>query len=911
MFPSTRSTDDDGLIGRGEERAWLRRLVAGLAAGRGGAVVVTGPAGIGKSALLRDTARSVRSAADEEPAVRVAHVVGAAAEQAWPFAGLHLVLSGLQAAGVLDQGRDLAGRVAGAQSSYDAARNAQELIGGVTEPVLLLVDDAHLLDVQSREVLGFVARRLSAGPVGMVLVADAAAAAGPFQGLHQLRLAELPRDEAVELVLRAGGPHLLRRVATQLASRVGGNPRGLLDVVERIPDAQRRGRAELDRYLPPSPVLQALQLPELDELDEARRFALLVATGGDDANLAAVLRALEGHGEALTAWLLSEHLLPSDTHVVLRRPAVRSLIWQAATPAERARAHEALAAAYGESDRDQRLWQLAQARHEDAELAAELQRAARELRDRGQLERAVAFARAAVRLTPAGDDGVDGLLLTGDLALLTGRVDEAVELSQERFRRDTTPRQRADLALLEVRARGLLDGGVATGLVTRHVAEMSDADPGRAARLALTAAVGMAARMEEAEAARFLSVAEQFAGRVDDATRGVQRRAAAQVASVSGDLPTSLELIAADTALADPFEEAERVIGHAQVLIRAERYGEARELLQVVTAEGRFAESPPLLAAAYSALSRLELRAGRIAPARAAVAAWDRVIAEAVFRATVPAHFIRVHALAGEFDQAWEWRRRAGDGSRRHGDAWTTALALAETGALLLLMGRLDEAVSSLDHARRYALQHADPATMAIEPDFVEACVRAGDMERATAALAEFELRVARAPSAWAQHALRRCQGLVGEGEEAVAVLEAAVGDAVSPVEVARTKLCLAERLRRQGRRLESRRWFQRARVLAHQCGAMALVLRAEEELGASGGPAAAVVQLENLTEAEWRIASLVAAGRRNREIAAELFVSVRTVEVHLGRIYRKVGVRSRTELASAVIVAAGDDGAT
>lgn len=914
------------LIGREWERRRIRDLLAGLATGRGGAVVVTGADGIGKTALLRDAAdQAGRINGDGGgPPIQIAQVTGTVAEQDWPYAGLHLVLSALSGAagggipGTWSTSSLLGSHTAG--GGYEAAREVQELISRVTRPVLLLVDDAHRLDAPSQEVLGFVARRLHAIPVAMVLASGEEPSADHLTGLPSVRLDELEPADAVALLERTAGPRLAHGVATQLVTRIGGNPRALLDVLERVPETQLIGQVELDRDLPPSPVLQSLHLPELDQLDDEQRFALLVATGSEDGRLAPVVNAVGRSDDSLADWLIAEYIVPSDSRFTLRRPAVRSVIWQAASPSERARAHEALAAAYAGSDRVQQLWHLAQARHADEELAAELELTARALLDRGELERSTMLATEAVRLTATRTGPADRIVLAGRLAVLTGRLSEAVNLAQERFKRDVTAAERADLALVELRARSIAGGDVATGLVTRHVAELAGTDPDRAARLALTAAAELAGRMEEAEAARLLAVSEQFVADANRMTASMHGRTAALVASVSGQLQRAVELVAADTSAAaaapqlvpgtddvapDVFAEAGIAIQGAAALAAAERFDPARRLLDVVTADGRMAASPVLLGAAYSVLSGLELRAGRIGAARGAVEAWDRVVSGGTFRAVAPPHIVRIHALAGDDEAAWAWRRRAMDGARRHGDSWQSAMVQADTGALLLLLGRLDEALISLDHARRHALQHTDPAVMAVEPDFIEVCLRLGETDRAASALAEFEARATQVPTSWATHALRRCRALVREGEDAVSLLVEAAGDAASPAEVARTQLCLAEWLRRLGRRSESRKWLQQAHSLAHQAGALALVARAEEELGAAAnGPFDAVEQLGNLTEAEWRIAALVAAGRRNKEIAAELFVSIRTVEVHLSRIFRKVGVRSRIELTSAVIAA-------
>ncbi|WP_084469429.1 LuxR family transcriptional regulator [Jiangella gansuensis] len=910
----------DQIIGREREEGRIRGVLSGLAAGTGGAVVVEGPPGVGKTALVREVVRQARAGA--VPGLgetAVTSVVGSAAETEWPYAGLHLVLSAVvgslepeqreMAADLVD---GLTSRLDGTASAYEVAVRVQGMVSQLPRPVVVAIDDAHRLDAPSLDVLGFVARRLGTVPLVLLIVVDQADAVAPLRGLPVLSVGELSPGDAADLVRRAGGSHTLHSVATRIAARVGGNPRALLDVVGRIPDVQLLGQVELDRQLPPSPVLQELQLPELGSLDDDQRFALIVATGSEDGRLAPVLQALGAPDAPHVAWLFAEHINRTDGTFTLKRPGVRSIMWQAATLAERDRAHQALAAAYAGVDPGRQLWHLAQTRHEaDDGLAIQLDNAAADALARGEVERSLAFAREAVRLTAKPGERIVRLLQAGRFAVLAGRLDEAVHIARERFRLDTTVEQRADFALLEVQARNLLDGEVATGLVSRHAEEIADIDPNRAAALYLAAANGLAGRMEQAEAARFIALAAQYGDALDAATRASQRRVAAVLASVSGELEHAVELVDADQdARGDLFAVATTSLTHAGVLMNAERFDRARRLLRAVTG-GEFGDSPLLLRAALSGLVQLELRAGRLREARAAAAWWDRVDADSAHRALVPAYMIKAHAYLGEDEAAWERRRQAVDGARRHGDSWASAVMQAETGAFLLLLGRFDEALSVLDHARRYALEHADPSLLGVEPDFIETCVRGGEHERAVAALAEFELRVARVPTAWARHTLARCRALVSESEEALQLFRAAVEtdtELVSPVEQARTLLCFGERLRRLGRRTEARTWLQRTVVVAQECGAAALVDRAGQELGAAGGSVPATARLSDLTDAERRISALVASGKRNREIAAELFVSVRTVEAHLGRIFRKLGIRSRTELTGVVV--AGDDGA-
>ncbi|NEE03296.1 LuxR C-terminal-related transcriptional regulator [Phytoactinopolyspora halotolerans] len=911
-----------GIIGHELERTRLRDLVAALAEGVGGAILVSGRAGTGKSELVRYVqAFASARPAPKDSGITLAHVVGAESERAWAYSGLHLVLSGVIGALDVERLRQMAPRVDALlarlndqSASYDVARQVQGLIAGVDTPMLLTVDDAHLLDVWSQEVLGFVARRLRSVPVLMLVTADGSEDMAPFNGLAAVTLDDLSPSDAIRLIHRAVGPHVSSRAAESIVERVGGNPGALLDVVHRIPHDQLTGSVPLDRHLPRSPVLLAHRRHELDGLEPAQRHALLLAEASEDRTLAPVLSALREHGETLATWLLDEHVVEADgDHYALRRPVTASVVWQEATFSERSRAHQALAAAYGERDPDQRLWHLAQLLHHgDAEHAADLQHAAERAVVRGELARALSFAREAVRLTDEVSARVERLLLLGRLCLLSGCFGEVIGIAQERFRLDTTAPQRADLALLEARARCLLDGDVAAGLITRHAEELADDDPNRAARLNLFAVSAYARRLEQAEADRFLAVAERYAAYFDGATHRMYRRASACLASISGDLGRALDLIDDDMVASDVFSEAEQRICRAWVLTRAERFDAARSLLVAVTRDRRLRDSPLLMGEAYAALAVLETHAGRPVAARDAGTQGRRLGAGGVSSAVLSAHMVRTHALLGDEEAAWERHREAAERARRHSDGWITAALQAEAGSVLLLAGRYEESVATLERARRVALEHSDPSILAVEPDYIEACVHAGDLDRAEDALAEYEGRVLKTPTVWAQHTLARCRALVAEGEESVELFKVALETGVedtSPVEVARTMLCLGDRLRRMRHRAESAGWLRRARVLAQECGAAALAELADRELYASGhhsSPSEVTWDAyeDRLTPAERRVSELVAAGRRNREIATDLYVSVRTVEAHLSRIYRKVGVRSRAELASLVSMA-------
>ncbi|NED97321.1 AAA family ATPase [Phytoactinopolyspora alkaliphila] len=907
------------IIGRDHEMQMLLVLVQALTAGQGGSMVIAGPAGSGKSTLLAAVVAETQGTVAGERPVSVASVTAAESEREWPYAGLHLVLSGL--IGALEPGdqkrltphvEEILAGLGDDASPYDVAMRVQTLLGLTETPILVTVDNAHFFDLRSQEVLGFVARRLRPWPVALMLTGNPSAPAPVLDGLPMLRLGELEQEDAIDLV-RTRYDDVAVNVAADLSRRVGGNPRALLDVAGELAPEQRRGQVPLDRYLPASQVLRELLIPDLGELDDDQRFALLVATVSEDHKLAPVLSALAEHDDDVVEWLLREHVEVSDGTFRLRTPAVGSIVWRAASLNERVRAHTRLAEVYRGLDADQVLWHQARAcvEHDD-ELATALQQAARELLGRGEFQLSVRFAQESVRLTSSPDERIQRLLLSGEFALFAGRASEAVHIARERSRMDMPPASSTELALLEARARLAREGHVPTDLIEGQAEALAATDPDRAAQFWIVGAAGFADSMEVGEAVKYLAQAKSLLPEVSDSTRGTYRRIAAWTASLSGDWDRARELIEADSSAGNVFADADRCVRHAGVLARLERYDEARRLYHVITEQRRFGDSPAVVGYAYSALGVMEIRAGRLIAAKEAAEAWQQLIGPTVpHRGKIQVYMIRAYALMGDLTAARRCLDLARLVVRQRGDWWTRALVQAESGAMYLQVNQLDDAMPALERARDYALTYDDPSVLASEPDFIEACARLGDLERARAALAAFEIRASRVPTVWAQHTLARCRALVAEGDESVKLFSEASKswvESVSPVELARTQLCYGERLRRLGRRSEAAEWLRRAVVLAGEVGAMGLAERAEEELG-SGRSAAAVESSSRadtglLTEAEQRIVRLVATGRRNREIAAELYVSVRTVETHLGRVFRKLGVRSRAELASLAAVA-------
>jgi DNA-binding CsgD family transcriptional regulator len=274
-----------------------------------------------------------------------------------------------------------------------------------------------------------------------------------------------------------------------------------------------------------------------------------------------------------------------------------------------------------------------------------------------------------------------------------------------------------------------------------------------------------------------------------------------------------------------------------------------------------------------------------------------------------PVALARVEAAQGREDDCRLHAQQALALAEEIGAESVTLLARAALGLLELGLGRAEAAAAELEHVRRAseAREIGDPGTVQWAPDLVEAYARLGRGDEAAAALAELEARAAATGRLWARAAAERGRGLLAaDDEEAQQAFEAALaehGRLDSPFERARTELAYGERLRRARRRIEARTWLRAALETFERLGAVPWMDRARTELRASGETLRRRddVPLQELTPQELQVALLVAQGATNREAGAALFLSPKTIEAHLGRVYRKLNVRSRTELAHAI----------
>ncbi|MEU6786235.1 AAA family ATPase [Nonomuraea angiospora] len=912
------------LFGRSAEIAAIDDVISRAREGAGDALVLRGEAGVGKTALLD-------LAASRGGSMRVLRTTGVEPESDLAFAALHQLLRPV--AGLLDtlpepQREAVRGALGlGGGASGDRfllAAGVLSLLAEAAAPdgLVCVVDDFQWVDRASADALLFAARRLATERIAMLLAVRGDA---PVKGVPPLRLGGLPEPAAAELLdglLQPAAAELLGglpepaaadsldaamppAVKRELVAATGGNPLALREIVRRLSPGQLAGREPLPDPLPGGTQLFGEQVAALP--DDARLVALLAAVESDlDLVLRAAARMGAGratpHGlGAAGAGRVALHELEvaglvrvEGASVRFRHPLIRSAVHEAAAPAARRAAHEALA---GLSEGDRRAWHLAAAAlGQDESVAAALAETAARARDRGGYgDAATALARAA-ELTPAPHTRAVRLKDAAMAAWLGGRPGQAESLLAEA--RDHAGGERAlEMEIAQLRGRFELNSGSAAEAV-RILAAGDSLD--------------------------MLADAAEAASYVGDTAAIVEigRRAAAFPEGFLRDVLAGIGLMLSDGTghgmlrrALDRTREQTEAAGFLWATAAASYLGEADLAADLAARAGRVARVSGMvgqLPVVLEFVATGERIAGRLAESQAISEEGLELAREAGYANTVAAHLANLAVLAALRGEEETCRGHAQE-----------ALAIAIPHRVGLRAGVAAYALAMLDlgagrfaaaHDRFTAIVAAGPGAghptvvWRSTPDRIEAAVGAGDLEAARAALEAYERWSAQAGTAESRALLTRCRALVGAGpkkELPEKELEEALRLHANPYEAARTALLLGERLRRAHRPGEARPHLRAALETFRRAGAEPWARRAHGELRAAGesaeparGPA-----LDVLTPQELRIAGLVADGLSSKEIAAQLFLSPRTVEYHLYKIYPKLGIGTRTDLARLVVL--------
>src|SRR5215472_11376437 len=873
------------IVGRAEELAQLERLLAGLRAGAGRTLVLHGEAGIGKTALLR--ALGERCASE----VTLLRAGGVEAEAELAFSALSDLLAPVQAelaalpgpqAAALGAALAIAPPHPGDRLAVCVATLGLLRAAGRTRPVLGLVDDVQWLDAPSRECVLYAARR-AAGAVGFVLAlrdGEGEPADRGYPDLPALRLGPLGYEHSL-MMLRHAAPDLLFRVAHALTRAAAGNPLALTELPATLSHEQRSGIAELDPPLAPGRRLQMAFARRVGELTPRARRALLVAAAYQGDDLATIAAACPGASTSVALLAQAEaHGLAQLTgeRLAFGHPLIRGAVYQGAPAAERRAVHRALAEAIrGE----QRAWHLAAAAiGPDESAAAELERAADDAAARrGYASASMALERAA-RLSPNRRAHARRMLAAGQAAGAAGLSERAMALLDQA----AGPAGDGELRVRIEHFRGLTlgwSGSVepATKLLASEAVRAAPGHPVLAAEMLADAAAACTAtnRYHQAQA-----LAEGAAVRLgeggDPPTRARVLTVLGWALLLRGEAQRARSLLAEGRRLAAGLDPLVPGVQWLNFTMRARiSSGEFEQAL---------AEGLALAERARDAGALGVLGGALVVAADAAFRLGDWAVADAT----------RLAAAQGLEDEAARLGQDAVALAESAGVRTGLRFARAALGFLHLGAGRIGEAISQLEQVERLLAGSGleEPMLVPWAPDLVEAYARAGRTEDARRVLAMLERQAAAAGTAVAGAMAARCRGMLDD-DFGPALAEALALDDQRPMpfERARALLTVGRRLHRARRRAEARDRLRQAKDGFERVGALPWVAQAESELRAAGGRRRPAPK-DSLTAQELRVAAAVARGAANREIAAELFLTLKTVEFHLRQIYRKLGVSSR-----------------
>jgi DNA-binding CsgD family transcriptional regulator len=887
---------------RRDERAALDRALERMRVGESSVLVLRGEAGIGKSVLLDYVA-------EQAGACRVARAAGVQAEMELAYAGLHHLcapmLDGLRTLPAPQ--REALGVAFGLQEGHPPDRFLVALAvltllaeAAEARPLVCLVDDAQWLDGASAQALAFVARRLLAERIVMVFAVRERAVEGPadgdeLAGLPELRVEGLPTADA-QWLLESAVPGLVdARVRDRILAETRGNPLAL---------------RELPRGLTPAELAGGFGLPDARPLTSRieHAFLLRVKALPRDSQLLLLTAAAEPLGDATLLWRAGERLgidgdaglsaeaaglIELGARARFTHPLVRSAVYRAADPGDRRAAHAALAEATdAQLDPDRRAWHRAHSTATlDEAVAAEMERSAARAQARGGLAAAAAFLQRAAELTPdparrvgraldAAQAKLDVADTTTALELLSvaklGPLDELQRARLERLGarivfaggrgRDAPPLlleaakrlQPLDPAMaaetyLEAIASAMFAGRLGSGPTEREIAEAARTLPGDALLSALVIRYtdGYAAAVEPLSHAlrtltgeRWIWLACRLAQDLWDdtlwhelATRGVR---IARETGALGQLAVVANHLAALHVHSGDFSAAEGLIDEVAAITRA------------------------------TGIPHLGYSAFMLAASRG-----DRERAEAIWSFAEPGVIARGEGMALGVQDRYNALLANGDG--RYGDALAAARRSCEHEDVIAYGGALAE--------------------------LVEAAVRAGEPEEAAAALERLSARTQAAGTDWALGIQARSRALVSDHEPHYTEAIQHLTRTHAALDLARGHLLYGEWLRRQHRRTDARDHLRTAHDAFTRSGARAFAERARRELLATGETAPRLTDdtRDALTPQEVQVARLARDGHTNPEIGAQLYISPRTVEYHLRKVFRKLDVSTRRELRDAL----------
>ena len=904
------------LLDRQRERGVLDRLLAGARDCQGGAIAVLGEPGVGKTALIE---KAVTSALD----FRVLRSEGREGEVELPFAALQQLcapgfdrlerLPGLQ--------RDALGVVFGLRSGDppDRLLVALAVFSLMSElaaerPLLCVVDDAQWLDRSSAQAVSFVARRLATEAI--VFVFGARELPDEVRGIPEMVVEGL-RDADARALFGSVFPYRLDEpVLDRIVAETHGNPLALLELPRGLSPAQLAGGFGLPVSVPLAGRIEESFRRRVAGLPSPSRRLLLLAAAEPTGDAVLVWRAAELLGipgssvEAAEA----EGLVDLTTGVVFRHPLVRSAVYGAASAHDRRQVHQALAQATDPAvDPDRRAWHRAQATSRpDDDVAADLERSAGRAQARGGFAAAAAFMQRSFELTVDPDRRAGRALGAAEANRQTGALAAALRLAALAERGPLDDAQRAQLALLRAQISFASDrGGDAPALLLKAAQGLERLDEKRARETyldALTAALFAGRLAKGASALEVARAATQLAPSTEPSRASDLLLDGLALLVTDGSAASIPVLRRAVSAFRGEDVGIEERLRWSWLAGRAASFVWDYDSWDVLTARqiqvARDAGALTVLPVTLSTRAALYLLAGELALAESVVEQAEAV-ADAIDNTSMSYTALCVAAFRGREGIARDLIESGTKDFLDRGDGLGLSIALWATSVLNNGLSRYDDAFVAAEQVLedRHEIMFSPMACV----ELIEAASRIGKEVSAAAALERLAEATSASGTNWAAAIEARCRALLSHGEAAETLYRDAI-ELLTPTalrcDLARTQLLYGEWLRRERRARDGRGQLRAAYGLFTELGMEGFAKRARAELRASGEhPRSRTVDTGvDLTPREAQIAQLVAQGATNPEIAARLFISRSTVEYHLRKIFSKLGVQSRTQLAHRIL---------
>jgi DNA-binding CsgD family transcriptional regulator len=909
------------LRGRHRELAVLDDLLSKARAGTSGVLVLRGEPGMGKTALLDYAASRARG-------FRVDQVSGVQSEMELPFAGLHMMFGPL-----LDRLERLPGpqceALAVALGVRDGHAPDRLLVGlavlsmmaelAEEQPLACLVDDAQWLDQSSLQALAFAARRLVAERVAVVFCVRAGSNIPELAGLPELAVTRLHDPDARALLATVVHGRLDPSVADRIVGETHGNPLAILQFARTLSPADLAGGFVLPGTTAPLPDrIEDGFRRQVQSLPPGTRQLLLIAAAERTGEATLLWRAAASQGIGTDAAAPAEaaELIDFGAQVRFRHPLVRSATYQSATPDARRTVHRALAEALDpRTDPDRRAWHRAQAATgPDEEVAAELERSAGRAQARGGIAAAAEFLRLATELTPEPARRSVRALAAAQAKFSAGSADAAYALLVTAAAGPLDELQQARLERLRARLDFTWNRGSDAPALLLHAAR----------RLApLDARQARETYLEATEAAI-------FAGRLGRSGRPSEVAAAARNAPPAPHPPRAIDILldgltarltGGYSAGLAPLRNAVRALTRLRVSpaeddmlwyllwveclltpepIAPEVWDDRAwdELATRAVEVARDAGAVTALPVALSAKACSDMHAGEFADA-AALIDEGRAISEAMGSAVITYTDLVLAAWHGEEAPALDLIEAAMKDAIARGEGRCLSVAEYATAVLYNGLGRYEAALTAAQRACRYDDLGFFNWSLT---ELIEAAARSGDQEAGARALETLAERTQAAGTDWALGVEAFSRALLSDGKAADDLYREAIERLARTrvvIQLARAYLLHGEWLRRENRRQEARDALHQAHEIFSRTRALGFGGRARRELLATGETVRkrTVDKLADLTAQEAQVVDLAKEGLTNPEIAAQMFISPRTVEWHLGNVFSKLGITSRRDL--------------